>query len=887
MSAADQFPRCFGKYRLLEKLAEGGMGAVYLASSGARGMEKVCALKVVLPNLASPEYVARFLDEAKVMVRLTHGSLVQVFDAGEIDDEAYIAMEFVEGQDLRAIWNRCVEVQRAFPVDVAVHLLKEACRGLAYAHSYEGLQLVHRDISPPNIMATYAGESKVMDFGLAHSALKLEHTSPGLVYGKVPYMAPEQARGEHLDGRADVYAVGVVLWELLTGRRLFPSKGDQAAEIAERARGPQAPSTREFTRRVPPGLDEILQQALAPDPKDRFASAEEMATTLGRFLSTNWPGTDTHRVGAFMLDLFAADRAAHRQKVEKLLAAAAELDPAAASPVTPPPASDANLLGGRYRLGARLGIGGMGEVFEAEHETIGKRVAVKILHKGFGRSADVVARFKREARVASRIEHPGIVDVTDFGQAEDGRLFFVMELLEGRLLSDLLGRGQPLPLRQAADIGLQLASALTAAHEAGLLHRDLKPENVMLVPDGRGHERVKVLDFGIAKELAPGGTSEMLTRPGTTLGTPEYMSPEQAAGQPADARSDVYAFGVLLYEMLTGGPPHSGATAKEVLYRKLRDPVVPLAQKRPETPADLSAVVMRCLEASPEARPSGLREVALTLQTVRAALAPAGDEPEPELYPVTTGRLPAWRRREGAHTEIIEHGEPRRRPWGKITAAVAVAAAAVVAAVLLWPRPSAAPERPGRAATPDAGAALALAPRPDAAVPPQVARDAALAPAEARTGPAGPADRGARRVAPPPEDPRRPGEDPGVRTVAARDRGQALIAQARQHLAAGLYAAARSTLLQAAEIPATRTVALAELARAAFERQDFGEAVAVARRAVQSGAGVPTRMILGNGLFRLGRYAEAAAAYRQVLARQPGHATATRMLAQATERAGQ
>ncbi|MDY0003436.1 MAG: protein kinase, partial [Polyangia bacterium] len=144
MAEPESFPRRFGKYKLLCELAQGGMGAVYLAASGVRGMEKVCALKVVLPGLATPEYRARFMDEGKVMVRLTHGNLVQVFDVGEVGDEAYIAMEFVAGQDLRTIWNRCVEVKRAFPVDVAIHILKDACRGLAYAHSYEDLRLVLR-----------------------------------------------------------------------------------------------------------------------------------------------------------------------------------------------------------------------------------------------------------------------------------------------------------------------------------------------------------------------------------------------------------------------------------------------------------------------------------------------------------------------------------------------------------------------------------------------------------------------------------------------------------------------------------------------------------------------------------------------------------------------
>src|SRR5215813_12887546 len=198
---ASGFPRPFGKYHLLRPLAQGGMGALYLAVSGDRGLEKLAALKTVLPNLSDREYVGRFRDEAKVVVKLSHGNLVQVFDAGQVGGELYLAMEFIEGKDLRAVWNRCARKGIAFPVDVAVHIIKELCRGLGYAHTFGDLELVHRDVSPPNVLLAYSGEVKLTDFGLASSTLKIEKTVPGVVYGKVSYMSPEQARGESLDPR--------------------------------------------------------------------------------------------------------------------------------------------------------------------------------------------------------------------------------------------------------------------------------------------------------------------------------------------------------------------------------------------------------------------------------------------------------------------------------------------------------------------------------------------------------------------------------------------------------------------------------------------------------------------------------------------------------------
>jgi eukaryotic-like serine/threonine-protein kinase len=236
----EHYPRKFGKYHLLAPLAQGGMGALYLAVTGDRGLERMMVIKTVLPHLADAEYVARFRDEAKVVVKLSHGNLIPVFDAGLVGGELFLAMDFVEGRDLRAVWNRCAKKQVAFPIDVAVYIVKELCRGLAYAHAFPDLNLVHRDISPPNVLVSYSGEVKLTDFGLASSTLKLEKTAPGIIYGKVAYMSPEQARGEKLDGRSDMYATGIVLWELLTGRQLFPVSCSRPArtsrKICSRAR---------------------------------------------------------------------------------------------------------------------------------------------------------------------------------------------------------------------------------------------------------------------------------------------------------------------------------------------------------------------------------------------------------------------------------------------------------------------------------------------------------------------------------------------------------------------------------------------------------------------------------------------------------------------------
>src|SRR5579859_369951 len=194
------FPRPFGRYTLLANLAQGGMGALYVACVGETGMEKLCVIKTVLPHLADKEYVARFRDEAKLVVRLSHGNLVPVLDAGVARDggseELYLALDYVDGKDLRAVWNQCAKKGIAFPIDIAVYIARELCRGLHHAHTASGLKLVHRDVSPPNVLLSFAGEVRLTDFGLAASTMKTEKTQPGVIYGKVSYMSPEQARGE-------------------------------------------------------------------------------------------------------------------------------------------------------------------------------------------------------------------------------------------------------------------------------------------------------------------------------------------------------------------------------------------------------------------------------------------------------------------------------------------------------------------------------------------------------------------------------------------------------------------------------------------------------------------------------------------------------------------
>jgi hypothetical protein len=250
-------------------------------------------------------------------------------------------------------------------------------------------------------------------------------------------------------------------------------------------------------------------------------------------------------------------------------------------------------LGG-YRLLRRLGKGGMGEVFEAEHERTGLRVGLKILHKELATNHEMVERFYLEARTASRIGCPHIVDVTDICQDSNGGMFLVMELLSGESLGDRLAREIRLGLPQALDICAQIADALDSAHGAGVIHRDLKPDNIFLVPTSGGRVFVKLLDFGLAKMVEGGGPA--LTKAGVVLGTAEYMSPEQAESRKdIDHRADVYALGIVLYQTTTGYVPFVGKSMGEVLLKQIaRAPASPRTVL-PTLPAGVEQIIMRCL----------------------------------------------------------------------------------------------------------------------------------------------------------------------------------------------------------------------------------------------------------------------------------------------------
>jgi serine/threonine-protein kinase len=311
------------------------------------------------------------------------------------------------------------------------------------------------------------------------------------------------------------------------------------------------------------------------------------------------------------------------------------------------------VIAGRYRVLARLGAGGMGQVYKAEHIRMGSLCAIKLMNPALERDPEALSRFAREAAHASRISHANIARVYDFGETQDGLLFLAMEFAEGETLSKIIARDGALPPARAAALARQVADALAAAHELGTVHRDIKPDNIIVNTTKSGRETAKVVDFGIAKGLnAP--VDEQVTRAGFVVGNPKYMSPEQLIGEATDARGDVYSLGCVLFEMLTGQPAFSASGGAAQLTKRLTEPPPSPRVRQPDVPAELDAIVTRAMARDPEARFESAAAMRDALTTVVEA--------------ITTGRSRihtdgSWMAVKPQEAPAPRPGERRARRW--------------------------------------------------------------------------------------------------------------------------------------------------------------------------------------------------------------------------------
>ncbi len=302
----------FGKYHLLERINVGGMAEVYKAKMiGVEGFEKLLAIKRILPAIAADkDFIAMFIDEAKIQVQLNHANIAQTFELGRISDTYFIAMEYVSGRDLRAVFERLRRRGEVVPVELGCYVISRIAEGLDYAHrkkdaSGNDLGIIHRDISPQNILVSYEGEVKLIDFGIAKAANKMMKTQAGILKGKFGYMSPEQVRGLPLDWRSDIFAAGIVLYELLTGERLFTGESDYS--VLEKVRTAAVPRPSTVRQTLQPALERIVLKALAKDPDDRYPHASELVADLQRYLLAQEKLFTREDLAAFMKTTFAEE----------------------------------------------------------------------------------------------------------------------------------------------------------------------------------------------------------------------------------------------------------------------------------------------------------------------------------------------------------------------------------------------------------------------------------------------------------------------------------------------------------------------------------------------------------------------------------------------------
>jgi len=726
-------PRAMGRLLLLKLLARGGMGDVYLAATtGLEGAERACVVKTVRrDHMHDGSFLARFLDEARVQAQLNHPGVAQVLEAATDDaGEPFTVVEYIEGRSLADVRHRALQMGAKIGWPEAVAITIEMAQALAHVHDRAGvdgspLGIVHRDLSPQNVMIGYGGDVKLIDFGTARGQNRRCHTVAGVVFAKPGYVAPEVARQEVGDGRIDVYALGVMLWEMCKGGRLLV--GDPQRHLEDAAAGLTIIPPVARTASAPAALDEVIAKLTANDPNRRYGNAALAVADLAGLLA-GAPETKSGergvraRVSNLMRTLWPQEPAKSRGEFARLLK---EARAAMRAPVTTPVSAeteaiatrlladgpaDPNVVSGTpYRIIRTIGEGASGLVYEAEHVELGRRVALKVLAPGHASAVDAIERFRSEARAVARLSHPNLVPLYDFGKSLDGRVYLAMELLTGEPLDKHLRRTRGMDYREAVNVGIEACKALEAAHGAGLVHRDLKPGNLFLTEGGG----LKLLDFGVAMALADVATSEKEKRQAgfAIFGTPEYMSPEQVAGEPVDGRCDIYALGCVLYELLTGSAVFEGGSSVVIMGKQLREEPESLRARAPRRgiPAELDALVLRALEKDPKKR----FESATALREALAA----------------TLELPVRRR-----------AKVKRWAWSATSAALAIG---LLAATRSAPTPAVSSAAP-----------LAVKAADPIAPPPPAAMDPSTAPANAAMGQAPP-------VAPAPVE--------AVRAVAAAE----------------------------------------------------------------------------------------------------------------------
>ncbi len=537
------------RFRVERELGHGGMATVYLCTDTDSG-EQV-AVKVLRPELSGVVTKERFFREISFTSELDHPSIPRVFASGSADDLPFYAMDYVAGESLRDRLMR----ERKLQIPDVIRIAAKIADPLAYAH---GKGIVHRDLKPENILLS-GDDVFVLDFGVARAIIGAAGerlTKTGITVGTPAYMSPEQVIADrNLDYRSDIYSFGCIVYEMLAGATPFRGSTPQVLMASRMSSQPR--SIREVRDDVPEAMERVVARAMGRTPNSRWQSAKEF--------------------------------------VSELAASAGEKDPEELDVLAKLRESFADT----YKIEGEMKGGGMARLFMATDIALQRKVVIKILPPDMV-SPMMLARFKRESEVTARLQHPHILPVISAG-VRDNLVHYIMPFIDGESLRIRLERENQLPIPDAVRILREVTDALAYAHRQGIIHRDIKPENI-LIQDGHA----VLADFGIAAALAGGGSTEggqRLTGTGMSLGTVGYMAPEQALGERnVDARADVYAVGVVGYEMFAGDPPFSGETDQAILVAHLTKEAPRVDAVRADTPPDVAQAIGRAMEKDPAAR---------------------------------------------------------------------------------------------------------------------------------------------------------------------------------------------------------------------------------------------------------------------------------------------
>jgi eukaryotic-like serine/threonine-protein kinase len=664
-----------GRYRSIERLSSLPLGEAWIAEDTYLGRRVI--LLFAAPSLPKPvtrEMILRY----RALSAITHPNIETVFSMERIDGLPSVVIEYIESP---RYLDDVIAVDGPFEAVRAARLGRQLASALTAIHE---AGIIHKDVRPANLLLNARGSLKLVNFsqalvgspsgdtpqsgdGLLEKLRWLNPVADPVV--ELAYAAPEQFRGQGIDERADIYGLGASLYHMLTGRP--PHTGATVSELVH-AISADAPKVIWTKSALETELAMVAMRCIEKRPEERYASADVLADALGDIerrmqIAASQIGNITPTQIAPPDILAASFAAAVAEPPDDSIVTRIGPTSVQSASATPAPSglpSPGDVIEGRYRVDSIHGRGGMGAVYRATDVDLERPVAIKVLHPQLVGDDSMLRRFRQEARSAARLRHPNAVTVYSFGQLPTGAAYIAMEMIEGTTLRDELRKRGRFSVEEAAHILGQVADAVAAAHDVGLVHRDIKPDNIML-EQRPGGIAAKVLDFGIAKLVTAGADTERLTIPQAIVGTPVYMSPEQARGDEIDSRSDIYSLGIVLYEILSGQVPFRADTPVALALKHVTELPPSLRSVAPYLSVAVETVVMRTLSKDPAERPQTALDLAQQFwESVSTATAPGDPDFLPTLATVPSIVIAASEALlpQPAHEPDHEHEAEHERP---------------------------------------------------------------------------------------------------------------------------------------------------------------------------------------------------------------------------------